>query len=113
MTLATSPQTLQQHLDAYAAEIAALVNGKKSAAPKARKHLQVLKEMCQRLRSEVLAATKPEKIDTAVAPEDVAAAAATILELAPSPPEDTIPSPTEDTQPPKPKRVRKASKKSI
>lgn len=105
MSLATSPQILQQHLDDYAKEIAALVAGKKSAAPRARKHLQVLKELCQRLRSEVLAATKGEKktdTDTAVAAPE---AAATLVELASAP--------AEDTKPPKAKRVRKAPKKLI
>ena len=107
MSLSASPQALQQHLDEYAKEITALLAGKKSSAPKARKHLQVLKEMCQRLRSEVLGASKPEKKDTAtIAPaEPVAAAATSLLELA-----TPI---AENTKPPKAKRVRKAPKKLI
>ncbi len=106
MSLSTSAAQLQDHLNAYANEIVALLGGRKSAAPKARKHLQMLKELSVRLRSEVLASTKGEKKTDTVA---VAApeAAATLVELAPSPPKDTIPSP-------KHKRVRKApAKKSI
>ena len=107
MSLAASPQALQQHIDAYATEVVALLAGKKSAAPRARKHLQVLKEMSQRLRSEVLAASKPpQKKDTATvaAPETVATAAETLVELAPAPPTDAKP-------PKAPKRVRKSPKK--
>ena len=108
MSLSTSVAQLQLHLDAYAAEVASLLSGKKSAAPRARKHLQQLRELSQKLRAEVLAASKPEKKDTAIAaPETVAAAATTLLELASAPTTDTITSP-------KPKRVRKAApKKSI
>ena len=108
MSLSASPQALQQHLDAYATEITALVNGKKAAAPRARKHLQMLREMSQKLRAEVLAASKPEKKDTATAAapaEEMAAAATTLLELATPIAENT-------TKPPKaPKRVRKSPKK--
>ncbi len=116
MSLAASAAQLQDHLNAYANEIVALLGGRKSAAPKARKHLQMLKELSARLRVEVLDHTKPEKkTDTAVTvtatlqhnTEEMAAAAEALVELAPSPPKDTIPSP-------KPKRVRKApAKKSI
>ena len=111
MSLSTSVAQLQLHLDAYAAEVASLLSGKKSAAPRARKHLQQLRELSQKLRAEVLAAAKPEKKSdtdaTVVATETVAAAATTLLELASAPTTDTITSP-------KPKRVRKAApKKSI
>ena len=111
MSLAASPLALQQHLDAYATEIASLMSGKKSAAPRARKQLQMLREMSQKLRAEVLAAAKPEKKSdtaTAAAPETVAAAAQILVELA------TPIAPTENTiASPKQKRVRKAPKKSI
>ena len=109
MSLSTSVAQLQQHIDAYATEIASLMSGKKSAAPKARKHLQMLKELSTRLRYEVLSTSKPpQKKDTAVAaaPETVAAAAQILVELAIAPTQDTI-------TPPKAKRVRKAPKKSI
>ncbi len=110
MSLSTSAQALQEHVNSYANEIVALFDGKKSAAPKARKHLQMLRELSARLRSEVLDHTKPKKNDTApvTAATDtaVATAAAAILELASSPAENSEPAP-------KPKRVRKAPKKSI
>ncbi len=110
MSLSTSAQALQDHLNAYANEIVALLGGRKSAAPRARKHLQQIREMSQKLRAEVLAHSKPEKKDVTVpATEEMAAAAEALVELAPSPPKDTIPSPK-----PKRSRVRKApAKKSI
>ncbi len=115
MSITTSVAQLQSHLDGYSNEINLLVNGKKAAAPRARKHLQQIKELAQKLRAEVLAHSKPEKKDVTVpATEDVAAAAATILEMASAPPKDTIPSPLEaPAAPSRPKRVRKAPKKSI
>jgi hypothetical protein len=105
MSLSTSHTQLQEHVNAYANEIVALIGGRKSAAPKARKHLQMLKELSARLRSEVLDHTKPKKNDTAApAAEEMATAAAAILELASPPAENSEPAP-------KPKRVRRAPKK--